>query len=87
MKILYNKRTNEYYLMTNNDNEFYTYNNNNDYIYMNSLKSLLEKIENINLENCKLCEDYIESDEIIIFETDSKEELLNLPNTHPELFI
>lgn len=85
MKILYNKRTNEYYLMTNNNNEFYTYND--DYIYTNSLKRLLEKIKNINLKNCELYKDYIESDEIVIFETDSKKELLNLPNTHPELFI
>ena len=85
MKILYRKTNNEYYLMTNDDNEFYFYKN--GYIYANSLKSFIEKIKNINLENCEFCYDYIGSGEIIIFETDSKEELLNLPNTHPELFI
>ena len=85
MKILYNKKHNEYFLMTNNNDEFYFYDER--FIYANLLESLLEKIKNINLEYCEFLISDIKSDEIIIFETDSKEELLNLPNTHPELFI
>ncbi|MGD8306177.1 MAG: hypothetical protein PVF17_05955 [Ignavibacteria bacterium] len=85
MKILYNKTNNEYYLMTNDNNEFYVLDD--AYIVSNSLENLLKEIENINLENGEFYYSNIMPEEIVIFETDSKEELLNLPNTHPELFI
>ena len=85
MKILYNKEDNEYYLITNNKDKFYIYND--AYIVTNSLSDLLNLIKNIDLENCELYEDDIAPDETIIFETNSKKELLNLSNTHPELFI
>ena len=85
MKILYNKKFNEYFLMTNNNDEFYFYDK--QFIYENLLEKLLEKIKNTDLEYCEFIISNIESDETVIFETDSKKELLNLPNTHPELFI